>query len=661
MLAGAVERLVRLHRVLPGTRAVVVAAGDRGLHAALALSEAGARVGAVADLREAGAPLLTRAVSSRVPEVLNGWTAVAATGRGRVRAVTLAPVASTLPGAGPMPRRELPCELLVVSGPHVPALGLVAQAGARIAYDDLLGLVLRGPLPPAVTLAGQLAGEGGTRAAGSSGERAALIALRALGRGGADTERRIRELALRLTGETPEREAVPPADGGDRRWGRTYLCPCRDVTGEELSREIGRHRIDVVSEVAPRTRAGTGPCAGRLCESALARLLARETGTRASQAGRPLTAVPLTAVPLGALAAAAREWTLPSHALGAGAPEDAGEESAGGESGALCGNRSSAAGRAVEVAVLGAGTLGLAVALALRRAGAERVVLLGRRQDELLAAPVLSFGHPDPEARLLLEDAMDRWLHLGGELGEPLRVRRWSGPAIGPGSRGAADAGGTIRVEPALVADAYARAARRAGVELPASGGGSLAIELGDGGVRSLVAAGERLVPSITVVAGAAGLRMLDDAGCLGEGAIELPARPIELPVCLTEPVGDFLSAKSVELVSVSHALSVHSIAHDELGIYAHPAHARARPPASWIQAVGSLAARVLALRPELRGVRVRRAASRACDVPLPGRGPSCGAVGGGELLAAIGWGAQELAAVPAISAALARTIVRTG
>ena len=54
MLSGGARRLIAMYALQPGARAVVATVDDRGLHAALALIDAGVEVVCVADLRENG-------------------------------------------------------------------------------------------------------------------------------------------------------------------------------------------------------------------------------------------------------------------------------------------------------------------------------------------------------------------------------------------------------------------------------------------------------------------------------------------------------------------------------------------------------------------------------------------------------------------------------
>ena len=303
MLAGGAERLARLYAVAPGRRAVVVSSNDRGLQAAARLRDVGVQIDVVADLRTLRSQTATQLAAGGI-EVMSGWTAVAATGRRQVQAVTLAPLASVMPGAGPMPRRELLCDLLVVSGGDAPATALLTQAGATTIYDEARGHFRLAELPATVSAAGQLAGEGGWRAAGISGELAGLRA--AIGLGFADAHaaaERIEALEQRLRAEEREDEPAPPPDSGDPRWGRTFACLCEDVSAKDIHRGV-EEGYDSIELCKRFTTVTMGPCQGRMCQLASIRLIARETGQSLGDIGTTTARPPWSTVPLGALAGA---------------------------------------------------------------------------------------------------------------------------------------------------------------------------------------------------------------------------------------------------------------------------------------------------------------------------------------------------------------------
>lgn len=162
MTAGAVRRLIHVHGIRPGTRAVVATADDAGWRAAADLKAAGVAVEMVADLR-AGASeeaASARAALSGVPFRFSTAPYEALSHGGGLYGAPLAAVrlcgfdADATVGAVTEP---IACDLLVVSGGSVPMAQLAAHAGARLTPDPDRGFVVSG-LGSEVFLAGSVDG-----------------------------------------------------------------------------------------------------------------------------------------------------------------------------------------------------------------------------------------------------------------------------------------------------------------------------------------------------------------------------------------------------------------------------------------------------------------------------------------------------------------------
>ncbi len=309
MLSVGARRLATLYGVRPGARAVVASTSDRGLLAASALAELGIDVLAVADLRRTPSPA-DELLREQGIETLNGWTVVQATGRRAVEGVTLAPVADAeRVGAGPhgsgaagSARRQIECDLLLVSGGEAPATALIAQAGGRTEYDRARGHFALAELPPGVWAAGQVAGEGDEHSAQSSGERAGLAAAHALGLGDERSAARGAELDARVASSLRGEEAPAPvlASGASSR-GKAFTCFCEDVTAKDIHRGV-REGYDSIELCKRFTTVTMGPCQGRMCQLSSIRLMSAETGQGLEQIGTTTARPPWSTVPLGALA-----------------------------------------------------------------------------------------------------------------------------------------------------------------------------------------------------------------------------------------------------------------------------------------------------------------------------------------------------------------------
>jgi sarcosine oxidase subunit alpha len=299
MLSDGARRLAALYGVRPGTRAVVATTSDRGLEAAIALRTAGVEIAAVADLRPAPGPTAATLRSKGI-DVLAGCTVLEAQGRKQVTAAVVGP-----PGGenfrGPR-EQSFECDLVVMSGGVAPATSLLAQAGARTAYDTARGHFALSELPASVHAAGEVAGAGGLEAIEVSGQIAGADAAHALGFGDAASRGRAHGLHERMGTAANGRaaEVVPPPVSGAGR-GKCFACFCEDVTAKDihLSVEEGYDSIELSKRYTTVTM---GPCQGRMCQLPAVRLMARETGQDLQQVGTTTARPPWAAVPLGALA-----------------------------------------------------------------------------------------------------------------------------------------------------------------------------------------------------------------------------------------------------------------------------------------------------------------------------------------------------------------------
>ena len=300
MLSGGARRLASLYGVAPGTRAVIVTTSDRGIRAALALQSVGVEIAVVADLRSQPSRAATRLAANRI-ESLQGWTVVAARGHKTVTGAVLAPVAGLGDRTAPHDRRELECDLLIVSGGDAPATSLVSQAGATTVYDEINGYFRVGELPPGVSVAGQLAGEGGWGIAAESGELAGLEAARALGLAENGSAARRAEIGARLKAAARDRQAIPPAAASDGSRGRAFACFCEDVSAKDIARGI-KEGYDSIELCKRYTTVTMGPCQGRMCQLTSIRLMAEKTGQKLEEVGTTTARPPWSTVPMGALA-----------------------------------------------------------------------------------------------------------------------------------------------------------------------------------------------------------------------------------------------------------------------------------------------------------------------------------------------------------------------
>jgi sarcosine oxidase subunit alpha len=125
MLSSAAQRLMRIHGIVPGKRAAVVASGERGREI-------------TADLRAAGVEV----VATVAPDAVQ-----CAVGSSQVE--------------GLRSRDGLvSCDLIVVCGHRVPDAGFISQAGGRVEWLAERGAFVPVDLPPHITAVGEVTGDG---------------------------------------------------------------------------------------------------------------------------------------------------------------------------------------------------------------------------------------------------------------------------------------------------------------------------------------------------------------------------------------------------------------------------------------------------------------------------------------------------------------------
>ncbi len=326
MTPGAAQRLAKTSGMAPGRRSLLAGSGPFLLSVAGAVLGAG---GSIVEIVEAqSSPLdclrplvphpqrwaealrLLRPVLAARPRFRFGEVVVAARGRTRVEAVDVAPLdASGRPDAGHV-RTVADIDSLLVGYGFQPQIDLACVLGCGLRFDEAAGGwhcaadEASGATDRAgVFAAGEVCGVAGALPAALSGRIAGLGAAEWL-RGETTRAERRRLLgrlrrARRFAGRLNRRFA-PRADLACLMTDDTIVCRCEDVTAGEIRAEIARGVADAYGAKL-WTRAGMGPCQGRVCGWPLARLIAAETGCPIEEAGFNRPRLPIRPVPLHAV------------------------------------------------------------------------------------------------------------------------------------------------------------------------------------------------------------------------------------------------------------------------------------------------------------------------------------------------------------------------
>lgn len=332
---GAAQTLLEHQGVLPGKRLLVSGSGPLLLLVAAGLIRAGAEVVAVLEAarpRPAQLWLLARALPGQGARLLEGWEAwrtlraaavpyhlgaavVAAAGEEEVSAaifVRLDEDGRPLSGS----ERRVAVDTVVVGHGFLSASRLTRQAGCQHDFrPEAGGYVPRRDIYMETTRAGVFAagdgaGVGGVALARSEGRVAGLAAAWRVGRLDAavataaleserGTLRRERRFAHRLG------ELFGPRPG---LYGavheETVICRCEEVTLAAI-RQAAATGAATIDELKGLTRAGMGNCQGRICETTVARLLARARGVDPADVGCFSVRPPLYPLTVAELAEAA--------------------------------------------------------------------------------------------------------------------------------------------------------------------------------------------------------------------------------------------------------------------------------------------------------------------------------------------------------------------
>jgi sarcosine oxidase, subunit alpha len=278
MLSTAVRRLIRLHAVKPGERAVVLTANADG-------------DAAVADLRQAGVEV------ARVLDARAGQDILRVRGHKGVQGVQAADGTTT------------ECDLLVTATGWTAPASLLSMAGDRPAYDPRAARFFPGRLPDDVMATGGIAGDGSLDEliahAKETGREAARRAARLRREWQAAVPTRGPANGVSLADDA-DPAAIPelPVDEHPELFrARTHgiVDYCEDVSSKDLIAAV-REGYDSIELAKRYTTATMGPTQGKIELVNAIAAVAEATGRTIAETGTTTWRPPYAPVTLGALA-----------------------------------------------------------------------------------------------------------------------------------------------------------------------------------------------------------------------------------------------------------------------------------------------------------------------------------------------------------------------
>ncbi len=282
MTARGVERLIACHAVTPGDHAIVVTCHDGGYHTALLLHGSGTHVQAIVDARPAASPgRFEQKIRQLGIPVYHEQTIHAAHGRQSVEWIEIGDV------AGQRSVRSLSCDLVVMAVGFKPQLNLLSAGSLRPQWDGDRHLLRVTDLPAGLYAAGDVNGTAHFGQLYDEGWQTGIAAALDL------------PAPASVRGTADIIPSLPAAIAAST--GKSFICKCLDVTRQELQCSVAEG-FDAVETLKRYTSMGMGPCQGKLCYEAVARLAAQDTGLSVTQAVPTTMRPPFSPVSFGVLA-----------------------------------------------------------------------------------------------------------------------------------------------------------------------------------------------------------------------------------------------------------------------------------------------------------------------------------------------------------------------
>lgn len=282
MTGRGVERLIAMNSIRPADQAVVVTTHNGGYHSAKLLHGSGTKVMAVVDGRSiVPSSKEVEEIKSLGIKVIENQTIHKASGSKNVTKVTIGSIDGKQSG------ETINCDLVVVAVGYKTQLSLLAMGRHKPAWDKEREVLRISKDTPNMYAVGDINGYASFghhyNEGFATGQRAANG-----------------EAPIKGSRKAEDNIFALPADiecGGDNH----FICTCLDVTRNEAIGSIAEG-FDQVETLKRYSSMGMGPCQGKTCHEAVARLTAKDTGLGIDEAAPTTYRPPYNGVKFGLFA-----------------------------------------------------------------------------------------------------------------------------------------------------------------------------------------------------------------------------------------------------------------------------------------------------------------------------------------------------------------------
>ncbi len=292
MLAGSAQTYLNRYGVLVGQRPVVLTSHDSAWYAAFDLSDAGAKVQAIADTRASvDEALLTGARQRGIPVKL-GRTATATKGRLRVSTIRLNPVSGGKVGSG----EDIACDAVLMSGGWTPSLHLFSHTKGTLAWDDDRTTFLPERTPEDCVIAGASRGLWGLEAVLNDGAEKGREVVAALGK---SADARAYGVAQDRPGTGVSHKELPTDLSAGK--AKAFVDYQNDVTAKDLRLAV-REGMRSIEHVKRYTTNGMATDQGKMSNINGLNIASDALGKKQPQVGLTTFRPPYTPTSFGAFA-----------------------------------------------------------------------------------------------------------------------------------------------------------------------------------------------------------------------------------------------------------------------------------------------------------------------------------------------------------------------